>query len=199
MTPVGISDTITDIMLDDPTVADPSRGVVALEGSVPMTPERIRVVPLLARDRTVKAHALVSECDAERVLKFVWCLNDNGYAWRNSATARPKHIYLHRFLMDCQPGDGMYVDHINRDRLDNRRTNLRIVTPAQSRQNTPAIGGSSPHRGVHWDSDRGKWTAQAQLADRMHQIGRFDSEDEAARAISAWRIAHMPFTVEEIA
>jgi hypothetical protein len=197
MTGVGISDTITDIMLNGPAVADPSRGAVALEGSAPMTPERIHVVPLLARDGTVRAHTLVSEADAERVLRYPWCLNANGYAWRNDRRqVGSKHVYLHRMIVGLVPGDGLYVDHINRDKLDNRRMNLRIVTPAQSRQNTPAIVG--PHRGVTFDRSRGQWQATAQLDGRRRWIGRYATEEEAAAASRAWRRAHMPFTVEDI-
>jgi hypothetical protein len=197
MTGVGISDTITDIMLNGPAVADPNRGAVALEGSAPMTPERIHVVPLLARDGSVKAHALVSEVDAERVLRYPWCLNANGYAWRNDRRqVGSKHTYLHRMIVSLVPGDGLYVDHINRDKLDNRRANLRIVTPAQSRQNTPAIVGL--HRGVTFSRDRGLWVASVQLDGRRHHVGRYRTEAEASAAARAWRLAHMPFTVEDI-
>jgi hypothetical protein len=100
-------------------------------------------------------------------------------------------------LLGCTKGDGVYVDHINRDKLDDRRGNLRIVTPAESRQNTPAISGR--HRGVSWDAARGKWQAKAQLNGRMVQIGRFASEEEAHQAVSNWRSEHMPFSEDAIA
>jgi hypothetical protein len=161
---------------------------------VDQIPNRVRVVPLGGSRR---AFALISEIDAERVLAHAWTLNSNGYAWRT--IHRPRHVYLHRFLMDCEPGDGLYVDHINRDRLDNRRENLRIVTPAESRQNTPAIGGVSSARGVVFDRARGLWIASVQLDGKHHHIGRYRTEAEAADAARQWRLAHMPFTVEDIA
>jgi hypothetical protein len=156
------------------------------------------VIPLRSRDGAVQAHTLVSEADYETVAALGgWCLQGAGYVWRGASTERPRHLYLHRLLAGCVPGDGLYVDHINGDRLDNRRENLRIVTPAQSRQNTASIGGSSRYRGVFWDSTRSKWTARAQLNRRGHQVGRFGSEAEAHAAVVAWRLQHMPFTVED--
>jgi hypothetical protein len=126
-----------------------------------------------------------------------WCLNPNGYAWRNDRLGvGAKHVYLHRAVLGLVPGDGLYVDHINRNRLDNRRENLRRVTPAESRQNTPSIGKSSRYRGVSFDRRRGLWIAQAHLEGRLHHLGRFDTEIEAAMAARAWRLEHMPFTVE---
>jgi hypothetical protein len=197
MTAVGISDTIGNRMLNGPSIADTSRGVVALEVSAPMTPARVAVIPLHDRLGAVVAHALIDAADEPLVAQWRWSLNANGYAWRNTRLERPRHVYLHRALAGCQPGDGLYADHINRDKLDNRRANLRIVTPAQSRQNTPAIRGV--HRGVTFDSARGLWRATAQLGGHVRWIGRYRTEEEAAAASRAWRIAHMPFTVEDIA
>jgi hypothetical protein len=48
--------------------------------------------------------------------------------WRKRTT-----VYLHRLLM--QPGDGLVIDHINGDGLDNRRLNLRVVTKSQNALN----------------------------------------------------------------
>jgi len=82
--------------------------------------------------------------------------------------------------------------------LDNRKANLRIVTPQQSAQNVSSRGGSSLHRGVTWRKDKNKWVAQAQLNGKNHYLGLFDSEIEAARVAAEWRKKHMPFSVERI-
>ncbi len=197
MRAVGISDANWNTMPDGLVSADPRNEAVVLEGSAPMTPERIRVVPIRGRDKTIRAYALISEADAERVLSHRWSLNGTGYAWRNAYLETPKHVYLHRFLMGCAPNDGLHVDHINRDRLDNRRSNLRIGTPAEGRQNTPLLSGR--YRGVGFDRSRGLWQAQAQLGRRHYFLGRYRTEEDAGAAAREWRLAHMPFTVEDIA
>jgi hypothetical protein len=238
MSTVGISDTIGNRMINGPSIADTSRGVVALEVSAPMTclfcgaaitrkdhperatfcsrrcdrafrmarrpdpihfPDRIEV-PLCATSGVPVAWALISPEDAS-LATFPWSLNSNGYAWRNTERpwlpGAPRHIYLHRAVVGLVPGDGLLVDHINRDKLDNRRPNLRVGTSAQSAQNKPAIRGA--HRGVFFNRGHGLWQATGQLDGRARYIGRYPTEEEAAAASRAWRIAHMPFTVEDIA
>lgn len=134
--------------------------------------------------------ALVDDEDADRVLSFRWCRCGPGYVGHR---ADGKVVSLHRFIVGLAPGDGREVDHINGDRLDNRRENLRIVTRAQNNQNTPARGGSSAHRGVSFCKQTGRWRATAGLNGKLHHIGRFDTEAEAAEAAWAWRAENMPF------
>lgn len=167
-----------------------------LEGLAPM-PSRIALVPLRDKDGNVIAHAIIDKADEEWASQWHWSLKPTGYAFRNRWGKRPRHEYMHRALGGAQPGDGMYVDHINRDRLDNRRANLRLLTPAESAQNKPALRGR--FRGVTWDASKRKWSAQAQLAGRHHFIGRFATEEEAGAAVSAWRREHMPFSEEDVA
>jgi hypothetical protein len=161
-----------------------------------MIPARVGVVSLRNRAGIVVGHALVDAEDLEWASRWTWCLNANGYAWRNSRgePGEAKHVYLHRALLGLRAGDRRQVDHINRDKLDDRRVNLRIATDATNRQNTPAIGGSSQYRGVHFDRSRGRWTASAQLNRQGHHLGRFATEQEAAAVAAAWRAKHMPFS-----
>lgn len=153
-------------------------------------------IPLRNRHKEIVAEVIVDDADGDWVNQWVWSLNANGYAWRNSAAepAEAKHVYLHRALAGCIKGDGLYVDHINRDRLDNRRANLRVVTPAQAAQNKPALRGR--YRGVSWSADRKKWVAHGQLDGKVYHLGRFDREEDAARVVAEWRRQHMPFSEE---
>ena len=146
----------------------------------------------------VIGHFVVDDEDIPLAARYSWVLNSNGYAWR-SIMGGTRHLYLHRELLGLGLGDRRQADHANRDRLDNRRANLRIATPGQNAQNKPSLGGSSPFRGVSWDRSRRKWTAAVQLNGRRHQVGRFDDEREAAEAAAAFRRIHMPFSDEAVA
>lgn len=104
--------------------------------------------------------------------------------------------FLHRAILGLAPDDQRRADHINGDTLDNRRSNLRVVTTAGNAQNQGSRGGSSRFRGVSWDRSRSKWMASATLNGRRVTIGRFDDEEVAGLAARDWRAEHMPYTVE---
>lgn len=93
---------------------------------------------ILLRNKT--ADALVDDDDHERYGLLRWHLSDRGYAVRRAAgqDGKKKTTYLHREIMKTPAG--LFVDHINRNRLDNRKENLRNVTWAENRNN------SSGHR-----------------------------------------------------
>lgn len=74
-----------------------------------------------------------------------------------------------------------HIDHINRDRGDNRIANLRDATRHENNRNFPsAKGSSSRFVGVH--RKRNKWCAQIKIDGKSTHIGTFDTEAEAANA-----------------
>lgn len=153
------------------------------------------LLPLRRRDGTIRAHAKIDTADS-RLAVHRWSLNDKGYAQRHSADGTTL-ILLHREVLGLTPGDGLEGDHINGNRLDYRRANLRIATRALNGQNrAPHQNVSSPHRGVSWDRRRLKWYAYAHVDRRMVYLGRYDDEQEAAAVARAYRLTHMPFTNE---
>lgn len=75
------------------------------------------------------------------------------------------------------------IDHRNGDRLDNRIVNLRCATAAENAQNVAARRGTaSRHPGVTWHARDRRWQAQIRVKGRLHFLGHFVSEDEAAEA-----------------
>lgn len=75
------------------------------------------------------------------------------------------------------------IDHINRNRSDNRFVNLRQATSTQNKHNTThRINNTSGHRGVTWHKQRGKWQAQISVAGVHRYLGLFDTVDEAVQA-----------------
>lgn len=125
--------------------------------------------------------AIVDDADYPRLSGRSWCLT-NGYPSRRKtvSTNRSKIEYLHREIM--QPPEGLVVDHINGDKLDNRRSNLRICTQAQNMVNWDNRRGSSAYRGVSWDGVRNCWKAQIQVNGKNSFIGRYKTESAAASA-----------------
>lgn len=117
-----------------------------------------------------------------------WHITSNGYI---AARIHNKIVLLHRLITSAPPE--LVVDHINGDRLDNRRTNLRLVSVAVNMQNQRlSLASTSGFRGVTWDKHRSKWVAQAKLRGRRIFLGRFDSIEQAAHAAHQWRLSNMP-------
>lgn len=75
------------------------------------------------------------------------------------------------------------IDHINRNRSDNRMVNLRITTRKENGENLSiAKNNSSGFRGVSWDSVRNKWRVQVKHLQKNIFIGRYDSIVDAVNA-----------------
>jgi hypothetical protein len=78
------------------------------------------------------------------------------------------------------------IDHANGDRSDNRLVNLRAASRSQNQRNVSSRDGStSDYLGVSWDKHRGKWHAKVTSDGQQIHIGRFESEEDAARAYDA--------------
>lgn len=94
-------------------------------------------------------------------------------------------LYLHRAIM--KPSEGFVVDHIDGSTLDNRRSNLRVVTHAQNMQNRKKIvSTSSRFHGVSWSEHAKKWRCVVNLDRKQIQVGYFKDEVEAATAYNAY-------------
>lgn len=151
-------------------------------------------IPLHARDGSVRAITLVDDADHAALSAHPWCLLGTGYAHRRTGN---RIVLMHRVLMGLAHGDSRTVDHINGDKLDNRRANLRVCTQAENNQNRVSRGGTSRYKGVHWDSERRKWFAQGSKPDGTHvALGRYASEEEAARVAADFRAKYLPFSPE---
>lgn len=155
-------------------------------------------IPLRARDGSIRTYAIVDAADAEWVNQRTWHL-DEGYAksHRSNRDGRRVHVGLHRELLGLAYGDPRQVDHRDRNRLNCRRANLRVIPKMGNRQNkSSARGSSSQHRGVSWQADRGLWGAWVKVNDRSIRVGSFASEAEAAEAVRQARLRLMVYALD---
>jgi hypothetical protein len=136
--------------------------------------------------------AFVDPDDVSLIEDRRWRVSD-GYAV--ASLNQGKTLRMHRVIMGLAFGDGLEVDHMNHDRLDNRRVNLRVVTHAQNDQNRPSLQRTSMYRGVSWDKLNHSWRATVRPEGRQITLGHYVAELDAARAAEAARRAHMPFSI----
>lgn len=114
-------------------------------------------------------------CDLDLVLRETWRKSDTGYAMKGKSRS------FHDELL--KPPDGMVVDHINRNKLDNRRCNLRVVKQSVNIQNTGSLGRSiTGFRGVTLDTRNGRYVARITANGKTIHLGTFGNIEEAVFA-----------------
>lgn len=120
--------------------------------------------------------AKVSNEKFDIVKDINWTVCSDGYV-----TSRKLKKYLHRFITDCE--EGMIVDHINHDVLDNRCSNLRICTNKENVRNSMLRSDSTTmYKGVHLDKRRDKYISSISFNGKNIFLGYFEDKIEAARA-----------------
>lgn len=133
---------------------------------------------------------LVDYEDISKLLKFGyrWSINTWGYAFcRPTKDGKSKTILMHRMLTD--PTDKELVDHINHNKLDNRKCNLRNVDSSENNYNRKGAASnnkSSGIRGVFYDNStthKNKWRAHHSFKGKKIYVGRFGTKEEAEEAI----------------
>lgn len=127
----------------------------------------------------------VSDDKYEELSKHKWFAmwnptTNSFYAGRN--LGKPPHkttSYMHREIMNVP--DGFYVDHIDRDSLNNQTENLRICTNSQNKRNSKKYkNNQAPYKGVYIRGSR--WVAKIRVNGALVHLGTWDSPEEAAIA-----------------
>lgn len=123
---------------------------------------------------------LIDEEDIPKLAGHTW-YQHMGYARARKPGTNGGEIHLSRIIMPCP--DGLFVDHINRNKLDNRKSNLRIVTRSQNNANRRSFNGSSSrYKGVRWNKKMQLWEAKIRKDNKVLCLGSYEDEIAAASA-----------------
>ena len=127
---------------------------------------------------------LIDDEDFEKVNQFKWYYLNVGYAvrsvWINN---KCNTILLHRYLLGLKKGDSIEVDHIDGNKLNNIRYNLRECTGKQNKCNKlKLITNTSGYKGVYWHKGAQKWCAQIATNGIHVYLGLYSNLNDAAFA-----------------
>jgi hypothetical protein len=138
-----------------------------------------RLIPLQG-GRGDGQSAKVSPEDYDQLKEFQWHYHD-GYVARGGrkGLGEPASVRMHRQVMNAP--QGAEVDHVNHDRLDNRRENLRLCTRSENAMNSLGVGVALR---------KGAWDASIDLGNKRHHLGRYPTKEEALKARDAARLYH---------
>ena len=128
--------------------------------------------------------------DFDRLSGFKWYLVANGYAMAAPCkNGKREYFYMHHMLVPKTKGKE--VDHINGDKLDNRKMNLRLVSCQGNQANEKlSKNNTSGFKGVHWDKTKRKWGARIKVNYTGIFLGRYDNKIDAAKAYNQAALKH---------
>ncbi len=139
---------------------------------------RVPLRRIINGKRTAFAYALVDYQDGDLVANHYWHRSSTGYA---VATVGRKHLYMHRLILDAH--HDVMVDHIDGNKLNNQRRNLRICTNSENMRNKLELkANKSGHRGVCRKKGHWKWTATIKVNTKNVHLGYFAKKEEAIAA-----------------
>ncbi len=133
--------------------------------------------------------AIVDADDYEALSRFKWHCR-NGYAVRNCKRTEVGRasIHMHRVVNKTPPG--MEADHINRNRLDNRKCNLRACTLAENLRNKGDYrNNTSGVRHVYFNKAEGRFKAIVRINGKQKCLGTFKAKEAAADAVHNFNLS----------
>ncbi len=164
---------------------DNRRNNIEIIPPMPITKGKLLIIGL-SRDKI----SLIDKDDID-LSRVKWTFTTDGYACRNTGSRSKKNkrmIYLHRIILERKLNRPLTneenTDHKNGNRLDNRRSNLRIATYSQNAKHQIAKipNTSSIYKGVFWHKKNRKWIAQINSDGVHYSLGSYKNEMEAAIA-----------------
>lgn len=164
----------------------------------------VTAIFIVRRDGT-RLETLINTSDLSKVKEYpnTWCVkwdtHVNSYyvlGMLKKEDGSKTSVRLHRFIVDAP--NGMVVDHINHDTLDNRKNNLRIVTNKQNQQNKKIKRSNtiSGIMGVTYHRHSKKWKCTIKVDGKTHYLGYYHDKKEAEEVVKKARKELMPYSME---
>lgn len=123
--------------------------------------------------------ALVDDEDFEELNQSRWFINGS-YAYRHASNHR-QLIAMHRQIMNCP--QGFEVDHLNHDKLDNRKNNLKVCTKQENLLNKSLYKNNKTGvSGIYWLDSIKKYQVRFWIRKIEYYLGCFDSLGDAIEA-----------------
>jgi hypothetical protein len=129
--------------------------------------------------------AIVDTEDHGWLTKFKWHAHKRGRTWYARRAASKKTIFMHRAILEHHGYDltSGEIDHINGDGLDNRKSNLQVISHAENiRKSRVQINNKSGFRGVSWHKGDRRWQVVIEVDNIKKYVGSFRNKIAAALA-----------------
>lgn len=129
---------------------------------------------------------LIDSEDLELVSQYAWTVTKDGYAKKYleklvDGKRLRKVVYMHRLIMDAKENE--IIDHINQNKADNRRSNLRVASKSLNALNSHKVRSSTGYRGVIHNRQKGKaFKARITHLGKQIHLGAYDTPAEAHSA-----------------
>lgn len=128
------------------------------------------------------SHFTIDAADINKVSQRWWHRKPEGYIVSTERTGRCRQLRLHEFLLNSNDLPNVIIDHINRNKLDCRRSNLRFVTPQQNVMNKSlSKNNRTGYAGVFFDNKMGCYRAKIGINNQRISLGRSDNPVECAQ------------------
>lgn len=125
-----------------------------------------------------KVYALISTESLPLIINHKWYLGKSGYPVTYTCLNKTVQS-MHQLLFQDIDTKGKVIDHINRDKLDNRLSNLRMCTPTENSYNRSRSSINNKYKGVR-QTGKNSWSAEITKDGIKYRLTGLKTEKEAA-------------------
>lgn len=156
------------------------------------------MVKIMVKQRDGDTYTVLIDIDdLPRIGNRAICVHGKGKKAYAVINIGGKSLQLHRYLLRVTDPK-ILVDHINGNKMDNRKEWLRETNSLQNLQNRHTVKSNSVSGklGVNWDKDKNMWVARVSVNGISHFLGRYHSIEDASEAVTKFRAEHLPYAKE---
>lgn len=137
---------------------------------------------LINRDNEVCEKCLIDLEDIELIKNIKWHKSELQKSTHYCISNNKQWKRIHRLILGISDPN-IFIDHINHNGLDNRKSNLRICNNSQNLCNCSIPkNNKSGCKGVYWSNERQKWCAQITIKNKTKSLGRYTNYEDAVKA-----------------